>query len=69
LNEFNSISLIVSRVAHNLAKKKDEKKAKSLNNGHSQKIVSMSEIKQYIERGWEFFQSINSREAIMRIPT
>ncbi|MEM4104739.1 MAG: hypothetical protein QXF80_07080 [Thermoplasmatales archaeon] len=45
-----------------LAKKIDEKKAKSLNNGHSQKIVSIKEIRQYIEQGWEFVQSINSRE-------
>ncbi|MEM1613377.1 MAG: site-specific integrase, partial [Thermoplasmatales archaeon] len=37
-----------------LAKKIDEKKAKSLNNGHSQKVVSMKEIRQYIEQGWEF---------------
>ncbi|MEM3860035.1 MAG: hypothetical protein QW478_11650, partial [Candidatus Micrarchaeaceae archaeon] len=51
-----------------LAKKIDEKKAKSLNNGHSQKVVSMKEIRQYIEQGWEFVQSINSREAIVRIP-
>ncbi|MEM3191432.1 MAG: hypothetical protein QW292_04925 [Candidatus Parvarchaeota archaeon] len=51
-----------------LAKKIEEKKAKSLNNGHSQKIVSMKEIRQYIEQGWEFVQSINSREAIVRIP-
>ena len=51
-----------------LAKKIDEKKAKSLNNGNSQKIVSMKEIREYIEKGWEFVQSINSREAIIRIP-
>ncbi|MEM2615865.1 MAG: hypothetical protein QXO44_03880 [Thermoplasmatales archaeon] len=51
-----------------LAKKIDEKKAKSLNNGHSQKVVSMKEIRQYIEQGWEFVQSINSKEAILRIP-
>ncbi|MEM0195733.1 MAG: hypothetical protein QXJ24_05410 [Thermoplasmatales archaeon] len=58
----------MSRVAHNLAKKKDEKKAKSLNNSHSKKIVSMSEIRQYIERGWEFVQLINSLEGIAGLP-
>ncbi|MEM3940872.1 MAG: hypothetical protein QW538_03750 [Thermoplasmatales archaeon] len=40
----------------------------SLNNGHSQKVISMREVTQYIEQGWEFVQSINSREAIVRIP-
>ncbi|MEM3830504.1 MAG: hypothetical protein QXP36_15030 [Conexivisphaerales archaeon] len=39
-----------------------------LKNGHSQKINSMNEIRQYIEQGWEFVQSINSREVIVRIP-
>ncbi|MEM3448855.1 MAG: hypothetical protein QXP38_08265, partial [Nitrososphaerota archaeon] len=51
-----------------LAKKIDEKKAKSLNNGHTQKVVSMKEIRQYIEQRWEFVQSINSKEAIVKIP-
>ncbi|MEM0141165.1 MAG: hypothetical protein QXN66_03910 [Thermoplasmatales archaeon] len=52
---------------NSLAKRINEKKAKSLNNGYSQKIVSMSEIRQYIEQGWEFVQSINLKEAIVRI--
>ncbi|MEM3844865.1 MAG: site-specific integrase [Candidatus Parvarchaeota archaeon] len=51
-----------------LQKKVKEKIGMSLNNGHSQKVISMKEVKQYIEQGWEFVQSINSREAIVRIP-
>ncbi|MEM3829650.1 MAG: hypothetical protein QXP36_10615, partial [Conexivisphaerales archaeon] len=51
-----------------LQKKVKEKIGMSLNNGHSQKVISMREIKQYIEQGWEFVQSINSKEAIVRIP-
>ncbi|MEM4115310.1 MAG: hypothetical protein QXP59_04820 [Saccharolobus sp.] len=51
-----------------MAKSINEKKAKLINNGHSQKIVSTSKIRQYIEQGWEFVQSINSKEAIVRIP-
>ncbi|MEM3846847.1 MAG: hypothetical protein QXU98_14215 [Candidatus Parvarchaeota archaeon] len=60
-------SSIVSNGVDSLAKRINEKKAKSLNNGHSQKVVSMSELRQYIEEGLKFGQSINSREAIMRI--
>ncbi|MEM4090714.1 MAG: site-specific integrase [Thermoplasmatales archaeon] len=51
-----------------LQKKVKEKIGMSLNNGHSQKVISMKEVKQYIEQGWEFVQSINSKEAIVRIP-
>ncbi|MEM4067616.1 MAG: site-specific integrase [Candidatus Micrarchaeaceae archaeon] len=51
-----------------LQKKVREKIGMSLNNGHSQKVILMREVKQYIEQGWEFVQSINSKEAIVRIP-
>ncbi|MEM3846513.1 MAG: site-specific integrase [Candidatus Parvarchaeota archaeon] len=51
-----------------LQKKVKEKIGMSLNNGHSQKVILMKEVKQYIEQGWEFVQSINSKEAIVRIP-
>ncbi|MEM4091030.1 MAG: hypothetical protein QXQ46_09900 [Thermoplasmatales archaeon] len=51
-----------------MAKRIDENKAKSLNNGHSQKIVSIKEIRQYIEQRRELVQSINSGEAIVRKP-
>ncbi|MEM3191957.1 MAG: hypothetical protein QW292_07685 [Candidatus Parvarchaeota archaeon] len=50
-----------------LAKKIDEKKAKSLNNGHTQEVVSMKEIRQDIEQGWEFVQSMNPKEVIVSI--
>jgi len=51
-----------------LIKKIDEKRIKHLNNGNSQKIVSMRELKQYIEQGWEFVANINSKEAIIKVP-
>jgi len=51
-----------------LIKKIDEKRIKHLNNGNSQKVVSMKELKQYIEQGWEFVANINSKEAIIRVP-
>jgi len=52
-----------------LIKKIDEKRIKHLNNGNSQKVVSMRELKQYIELGWEFVANINSREAIIKVPS
>jgi len=52
-----------------LIKKIDEKRIKHLNNGNSQRVVSMRELKQYIERGWEFVANINSREAIIKVPS
>ncbi|MEM3193020.1 MAG: hypothetical protein QXZ17_12675 [Nitrososphaerota archaeon] len=41
-----------SRV-NSLAKRINEKKAKSLSNVYSQKKVSMSEIRQFIEEEWD----------------
>jgi len=52
-----------------LIKKIDEKRIKHLNNGNSQKVVSMRELKQYIEQGWEFVANINSKEAIIKLPS
>jgi len=51
-----------------LIKKIDEKRIKHLNNGNSQKVVPMREVRQFIEQGWEFVANINSREAIIRVP-
>ncbi|MEM3941042.1 MAG: hypothetical protein QW538_04620 [Thermoplasmatales archaeon] len=82
INDFKRMMLILARYSNeeidkekmlelsneDLVKRIDEKKAKSLNNAHTQKVVSLKEIRQYIEHGWEFVQSINSREAIVRIP-
>jgi len=52
-----------------LIKKIDEKRIKHLNNGNSQRVVSMRELKQYIEQGWEFVANINSKEAIIKVPS
>jgi len=52
-----------------LIKKIDEKRIKQINNGNSQKVVPMRELKQYIEHGWEFVTNINSREAIIKVPS
>jgi len=52
-----------------LIKKIDVKRIKNLDNRNSQKVVSMRELKQYIEQGWEFVVNINSREAIIKVPS
>jgi len=52
-----------------LIKKIDEKRIKHLNKGNTQKVVSMRELKQYIEQGWEFVANINSEEAIIKLPS
>jgi len=51
-----------------LIKKIDEKRIKQINNGNSQKVVSMREVRQFIEQGWEFVANINSKEAIIKVP-
>jgi len=52
-----------------LIKKIDEKRIKQINNGNSQKVVPMREVRQFIEQGWEFVANINSREAIIKVPS
>jgi len=51
-----------------LIKKIDEKRIKQINNGNSQKVVSMREVRRFIEQGWEFVANINPKEAIIRVP-
>lgn len=51
-----------------LQKKLDEKRKSQMNNGHSQKVIPMREVKHYIEElGWEYVRDLGS-EAIVRIP-
>jgi hypothetical protein len=41
-----------------------------VNNGHRQKVVKQSELKHYIEDlGWEFVKDMNTKEAIVRLPS
>ena len=51
-----------------MQKKVKDKMGMSLNNGHSQKVIPLKEVREYIEKGWEFVQGISSKEAIVRIP-
>ena len=52
-----------------LLKKIDEKKLKSVNNGHRQKVIPIKELKHYIEDlGWEHVKDLNKREVIVKLP-
>ena len=37
-------------------------------NGNSQKVVPMSEVKRFIEEGWEYLSTLPSGEAVIRLP-
>ena len=37
-------------------------------NGNRQKVVQMSEVKKFIEEGWEYLSALPSGEAIVRLP-
>lgn len=51
-----------------LQKKVRVKLSMATNNGHSQKVIPMKEVKHYIEDlGWEFVKDIENREAIVRL--
>jgi integrase len=53
-----------------IVKKIDEKKDKQINNGNSQKVVSIKEVKDYINKGWEYVNTLpGNKEAIIRIPS
>ena len=36
-------------------------------NGNRQKVVQMSEVKKFIEEGWEYLSALPSGEAIVRL--
>ena len=39
------------------------------NNGHSQKVVPMREVRHYIEDlGWEYVKDLGDKEAIVKLP-
>ena len=40
-----------------------------MNNGHKQKVISIREVKHYIqELGWEFVKDLGDKEAIIKLP-
>ncbi|MHB1709772.1 MAG: hypothetical protein ACYCT2_09920 [Thermoplasmataceae archaeon] len=60
------LSLEVSDLIQKLA----DRKAKDMNNGNSQKVVSIKEIKDYINRGREYVNTLQgNKEAIIKLPS
>lgn len=52
-----------------LLQKIDEKKQKSINNGHRQKVIPRTELKHYIEDlGWEYVKEVSKKEVIVKLP-
>ena len=52
-----------------LVKKFDEKRSKSMNNGNSQKVISVREVKDYISQGWEYVNILpGNKEVIIKLP-
>lgn len=47
-----------------------QNKKDMLNNGHSQKVVSVKEVKEYINKGWEYVNTLpGNREVIVKLPS
>jgi hypothetical protein len=51
-----------------LQKRINERRGKSLNYGHKQKVVSLNDVKIFIEQGWEYVGALPGNEAIIKIP-
>ena len=53
-----------------LIQKLDDKKAKGMNNGNSQKVISAKEVKDYINKGWEYVNTLpGNKEVIIKLPS
>ena len=46
----------------------NKRKSEILNNGNTQKIITINEIEEYINQGWEFITTLPNGKAIIRIP-
>jgi integrase len=51
-----------------LRKMTNSKKADIINNGHRQKPIPLSEVENYIEKGWEFVATLPGERAIVKLP-
>ncbi len=45
----------------------DEMKTRSVNGGHSQKVISFKEVEEFIAKGWEFVTEILGRKTIVKL--
>ena len=53
-----------------LIQKLTDKKAKDMNNGNSQKVISVRDVKDYIGKGWEYVNTLpGNKEVIIKLPS
>ncbi len=66
INNQNMLDMDIS----DLVKKFDEKRTKSMNNGNSQKVINVREVKDYISQGWEYVNTLpGNKEVIVKLPS
>ncbi len=65
INEGGFLDMDISEVV----KKFDEKRAKALNNGNSQKVIPFKDVEAYIEQGWEYVRDFPGNKAIVKLPS
>lgn len=65
INKGNFLDMDITEVI----KKFDEKRAKALNNGNSQKVVPFKDVEMYIEQGWEYLRDFPGDKAIIKLPS
>ncbi len=65
IKEQHMLDLEISEVV----KKFDDRRAKTLNNGNSQKVISFKEVETYIEQGWEYVRDFPGNKAIVKLPS
>jgi len=39
-----------------------------VNNGNSQRVVSLDDVEEFLSRGWNFVARLNDEKAILRLP-
>jgi integrase len=60
--------LSIEEFQEELRKMSSSRKAEIINNGHKQKPIPLSEVENYIEKGWEFVATLPGERAIVKLP-
>ena len=60
--------LSIEEFQEELRKMSSSRKAEIINNGHKQKPIPLSEVENYIEKGWEFVAALPGERAIVKLP-
>ena len=60
--------LSIEEFQEELRKMSSARKADIINNGHKQKPIPLSEVENYIEKGWEFVATLPGERVIVKLP-